>query len=74
MERRGQVNGPPSTEDNVQEPKCPVLSSAVTGEKITHPSQEIKGLFNFTQALHEKFIFSLFQPKRSGGNPYGCVS
>lgn len=78
LERRGQVSGPPSTEDNVQEPKCPVLSSAVSGEKITHPSQEIKWLFNFTQAFTWKLLnsFSAFfaLPKRSGENQYGCVS
>lgn len=70
MERRGQVSGPPSTEDNAQEPKCPVLSSAVSGEKITHPSQEM--LLKFTQAFTWKVFNSssafLALPKRSGGD------
>lgn len=42
---------PLSTGDNVQEPKCPVLSSAVSGKKTTRPSQELKWLFNFTQTF-----------------------
>ncbi|TWW77479.1 hypothetical protein D4764_12G0008690 [Takifugu flavidus] len=66
------VNVPPRREPRKDGEKVKEKFGEESGEKITHPSQEMKRLFNFTQAFTWKVFNSssafFALPKRSGGN------